>query len=66
MKEGGGTDDDRDKDLNQDDIEIELDSNVNAEEPQVYVNNRTSNIGGSSHKMKPERAEHVSPENDVF
>ena len=66
MKEGGGTD--QDKDLNPDEIEVEVDlsNQVNIDAPQVQENNRLSNIGMSHQKMKPGRPDNLSPENDVF
>ena len=65
MKEGGGTDD-KDKDINPDEVEVEIDlsSNINEEEPQVHE--RSSNIGMSHHKLKPQRPDGFQPENDMF
>ena len=52
MKESGGTYEV--KDANPDDVEIELDkSDEKYSEPQVYSNNRSSDIGATNSKMKP-------------
>jgi hypothetical protein len=52
MKESGGTDD---KDVNPDDVEIDVldKSDEKYSEPQVYSNNRSSDIGATNSKMKP-------------
>jgi len=65
MKESGGTYEV--KDANPDDVEIELDkSDEKYSEPQVYSNNRSSDIGATNSKMKPQSPSGLSPENDMF
>ena len=65
MKESGGTDD---KDVNPDDVEIDVldKSDEKYSEPQVYSNNRSSDIGETNSKMKPQSPSGLSPENDMF
>lgn len=65
MKESGGT---GEKDINPDEVEIELDkSDEKYEEPQVY-GTRASAVGATTNsKMKPQSQDDgLSPENDMF